>query len=233
MNKARCRSNLEQQFADLVFALGSSFMQRRELPQVGHVDRGSVSDQQLSHLVVTVRTGVMQGDQTAAKSKVQKWFSEIKNDEWLASRIFQWHFQIIIVQNHSGFVFLYIYFHVAAEFNHMASVAPFVLGVHVGPVVQEVLHHWHSVVASSKVKRSGVSSLQISAIHILSRTQRLRRERQRQTGRWKHVYNLNWLIKTGTNMACICNQDKQYICISHSHKASCLLRKVLISNVSH
>lgn len=88
MNKARCRSNLEQQFADLVFALGSSFMQRRELPQVGHIDRGSVSDQQLGHLVVTVRTGVMQGDQTAAKSKVQKWFSETKNDEWLASRIF-------------------------------------------------------------------------------------------------------------------------------------------------
>lgn len=39
-------------------------MERRELPQVSHVDRGSVSDQQLGHLVVTVRTGVMKGNQT-------------------------------------------------------------------------------------------------------------------------------------------------------------------------
>lgn len=64
-----CKSYLEQQLADLIFPLGSGFMERRELPQVGHVDRGSVSDQQLGHLVVTVRTGVMEGNQTSVKGK--------------------------------------------------------------------------------------------------------------------------------------------------------------------
>lgn len=54
VRRGKCRTDLEKQFADLVFALGSGFMERRELPQVGHVDRGSVSDQQLSHLIVTV-----------------------------------------------------------------------------------------------------------------------------------------------------------------------------------
>ena len=44
-------------------------MERRELPQVGHVDGGSVSDQQLCHLVVTVRTGVMEGNQTTVEGK--------------------------------------------------------------------------------------------------------------------------------------------------------------------
>lgn len=56
------------------------------------------------------------------------------------------------------------------------SVRPFVLGVHVSPVVQQVLHHGHSVVAGSKVEGGGVSSLQVSTIHILSRTQRLQRD---------------------------------------------------------
>lgn len=67
--KLKRRSNLEQQLADLIFALGSGFMERRELPQVGHVDRGPVSDQQLGHLVVTVRTGVMEGNQAAARGE--------------------------------------------------------------------------------------------------------------------------------------------------------------------
>lgn len=55
------------------------------------------------------------------------------------------------------------------------SVSPFVLGVHVRPMVQEILHHGHSVVAGSEVKRGRVPSLQISAIHILSRAQGLQR----------------------------------------------------------
>lgn len=42
-------------------------MQGCELPQVGHVNRGAVSDQQLGHLVVSVGTGVMEGDQPAAR----------------------------------------------------------------------------------------------------------------------------------------------------------------------
>lgn len=54
--------------------------------------------------------------------------------------------------------------------------APFVLGVHIGPVVQQELHHRHSVVTSSKVKRSGVSSLEVPAVHVLSCAQRLQRE---------------------------------------------------------
>lgn len=67
-------SYLEQQFADLVFALGSGFMERRELPQVGNVDWGTMSDQQLGHLVVTIRTGVMEGDQTAVMAKTNGYF---------------------------------------------------------------------------------------------------------------------------------------------------------------
>lgn len=60
-------ADLEEQFADLVFALGGSFVQRRELPQVGHVDGGAVSDQQLRHLVVAVGAGVVEGHQPAAQ----------------------------------------------------------------------------------------------------------------------------------------------------------------------
>lgn len=60
-------ADLEEQFADLVFALGGSFVQRRKLPQVGHVNRGAVSDQQLGHLVVAVGAGVVEGHQTAAQ----------------------------------------------------------------------------------------------------------------------------------------------------------------------
>lgn len=61
------RSHLEQQLADLIFALGGGLVQRRELPQVGHVDRGPVSDQQLGHLVVAVRTGVVEGNQATGR----------------------------------------------------------------------------------------------------------------------------------------------------------------------
>lgn len=57
--------HFEQQFADLIFALGCGLVQRRELPQVGHVHRSSVSDQQLSHLVVTVGARVVERNQTA------------------------------------------------------------------------------------------------------------------------------------------------------------------------
>lgn len=59
-------SHLEQQLADLILALRRSLVKRREFPQIGHVDRRSVSDQQLRHLVVTVGAGVVEGDQTAA-----------------------------------------------------------------------------------------------------------------------------------------------------------------------
>lgn len=58
---------LEEQLADLVFALGCSLVERSELPQVCHVHRRPVSHQQLSHLVVTVGAGVVQGHQTSAQ----------------------------------------------------------------------------------------------------------------------------------------------------------------------
>lgn len=62
--------HFEQQFADLIFALGCGLVQRRELPQVGHVHRSSVSDQQLSHLVVTVGARVVERNQTAGGAKI-------------------------------------------------------------------------------------------------------------------------------------------------------------------
>lgn len=58
-------TDLEQQLADLVLALGGGLVQRRELPQVGHVDGGAVTHQQLGHLVVAVGAGVVQRDQAA------------------------------------------------------------------------------------------------------------------------------------------------------------------------
>lgn len=90
----------------------------------------------------------MKGNQAAAKTKR--------------------HHMVIFTSTPSTCLFL----HVCRR--HCA--APFVLGVHVGPVVQQVLHHRHPVVAGSKVKGGGVSSLQVSAVHILSRAQRLWRD---------------------------------------------------------
>lgn len=134
-------ADLEEQFADLVFALGGSFMQRRELPQVGHVDGGAVSDQQLGHLVVAVGAGVVERHQPPAQRDTR-------------------HFTALLS---------------ALTRPHVRG-PPFVLGVHIRPVVQQVLHHRHSVVTSSKMKRRGVSPLQVPAVHILSRAQRLQTE---------------------------------------------------------
>lgn len=66
-----CRTNLEQKLADLIFSLGGGLVERRELPQVGHVDRGPVSDQQLGHLVVTVGARVVEGNQTSAERETE------------------------------------------------------------------------------------------------------------------------------------------------------------------
>lgn len=63
--------HLEQQLADLIFAFGCSLVKWRELPQVGHIDRSSVSDQQLGHLIVTVGACVVEGNQTAGEQKTQ------------------------------------------------------------------------------------------------------------------------------------------------------------------
>ena len=45
--------------------------------------------------------------------------------------------------------------------------SPLVLGVDVGAVVQQVLHHRHAVVAGGKVERRGVPPLQVPAVHVL------------------------------------------------------------------
>lgn len=58
---------LQQEFADVVFALGGSFMQGCELPEVGHVDHSTMKDQQLCHLQVTVGTGVVKRNQTSER----------------------------------------------------------------------------------------------------------------------------------------------------------------------
>lgn len=62
--------HLEQQLADLIFAFGRGFVKRRELPQVGHVDRRAVPHQQLGHFVVTVGAGVMERNQTPAEKNI-------------------------------------------------------------------------------------------------------------------------------------------------------------------
>ncbi len=47
------------------------------------------------------------------------------------------------------------------------EISPFVFGVDIGAVVQEILNHSHAIVAGGKVERSGVTSLQVSTVHIL------------------------------------------------------------------
>lgn len=59
--------DLQQEFADVVFALRRSFVQWRELPEVGHVDDGPVLHQQLGYLQVAVGAGVVQWNQTSER----------------------------------------------------------------------------------------------------------------------------------------------------------------------
>lgn len=105
-----------------------------------------MSDQQLGHLVVSVGTGVMEGDQPAAE----------KDTALL-------HYSPLDLHGFAS----------SARQRSQTCSAPFVLGVHVGPVVQQVLHHRHSVVTGGEMQRSGVAALQIPTVHILSRAQRL------------------------------------------------------------
>lgn len=61
-----------------------------------------------------------------------------------------------------------------------SEASPFVFSVDVGPVMEQVLHHRHPVVASSKVQGSGVASLQIAAVDVLGGAQLLQgRDRMR------------------------------------------------------
>ena len=53
----------KQEAHNLVLSLRSRLMKRSELPEVGYVDRGSVLDQELCHLVVAVGAGIVEGHQ--------------------------------------------------------------------------------------------------------------------------------------------------------------------------
>lgn len=53
------------------------------------------------------------------------------------------------------------------ERQEQQEVSPFVFGVDVGAVVQEILNHGHAIVAGGKVERRGVAALQVSTVHIL------------------------------------------------------------------
>lgn len=44
---------------------------------------------------------------------------------------------------------------------------PFIFGMHVCPMVQQILHHWYSVISRSKVQWCRMTAFQISTIHIL------------------------------------------------------------------
>lgn len=51
--------------------------------------------------------------------------------------------------------------------EELQEVSPFVFGVDISAVVKKVLDHGHAIVASGKVERCGVTTLQVSTVHIL------------------------------------------------------------------
>ena len=57
--------HLQKKFADLVLALGSSFVERSEFPEIYHIHVAHVLDQLLGHLIVAVGTGIVQGNQSS------------------------------------------------------------------------------------------------------------------------------------------------------------------------
>ena len=62
-------AHLEQQFTDLVLALGSSLVERSELPQVHHVHVAHVLHHLFRHLVVAVGTCVVQRNKTTGNGE--------------------------------------------------------------------------------------------------------------------------------------------------------------------
>ena len=55
----------KQEAHDLVLSLCGCLVQRSELPEVGHIDRGTVLDEELCHLIVAVGAGIVEGHQAA------------------------------------------------------------------------------------------------------------------------------------------------------------------------
>lgn len=136
---------LQQEFADIVFAFGGSFMQRCELPEVSHVDHGAVKNEQLCNFIMTVGTGVMERNQTAAaetEPRLQRTFfhhTEMKSDTFL----------------------------LLESEDTQSSSSPFILGVDVGSVLQQELDDCQTVVAGSKMQRRGLPTLHVPAVHVL------------------------------------------------------------------
>ena len=52
-------NHLQQQFADLILALGGRLVQWRELPEVHHIDILHVAYQLLSYIIVAIGAGVV------------------------------------------------------------------------------------------------------------------------------------------------------------------------------
>lgn len=55
---------------------------------------------------------------------------------------------------------------------------PFIFGMHICSMVQEVLHHWYAVIPCSKVQWCWMTAFQISAIHILRAAKLLWRQKK-------------------------------------------------------
>lgn len=62
---------------------------------------------------------------------------------------------------------------------------PFIFGMHVCPMVQQILHHWHAVISCSKVQWCWMAAFQISTIHILRAAKLL----------WKEIKSIRRLEK--------------------------------------
>lgn len=67
------------------------------------------------------------------------------------------------------------------EANEIDTPSPFVLGVHVGSVLQQELDDGQPVVAGREVQRRGLSTLHVPAVHVLHRTEFLRRGAEERT----------------------------------------------------
>lgn len=73
--------HLQKKFADLILALGGSFMERSEFPEIYHVHIAHVLDQLLSYLIVAVGTGVVQGNQSSGVLEI----GERERNVWTCS----------------------------------------------------------------------------------------------------------------------------------------------------
>lgn len=98
-----------------------------------------------------------------------------------------------------------------------APPSPFILGVYVGSVLQQELNNGQTVVAGGEMQRRGLSTLQVSAVHVLHRAEFLQRERDADQWRQEHenkggnrIYHHIWL------WAGVSNSEKNLDCFQIS-----------------